>query len=107
MRNEKRRDRSRAANDDLFAKELIALRALGHETHLLSERQHQVGTRFEIRLRMADQEMSCHDAGADDAASKHANGAAESSADNHSAAAYTSIFISILLQARAGGDHSF
>jgi hypothetical protein len=86
---------------------LISLRALGHEANLLSDCEHKVGTRFEIGLRMADQKMGCDYARANDAAGKHADGAAENCANDHAAATNTSVFQSVLLEARAGGDHAF
>src|ERR1700727_564650 len=51
------RSNVRECSPQIHPKELISLRALGHEPHLFGEREHQVGSCFEIGLGMADEEM--------------------------------------------------
>ena len=92
---------------EIWSALLFALRALGNESHLFGNREHEIGTGFEIGLRMADEEMGGDYAGTDDAASEHANGAAKRGADDHAATAYTSVFIAVLFQAGSRGDDAF
>ena len=74
---------------------------------LLRNGKHQVGTRFEICLRVADQQVRRYHACAYEAANEHPGGTTDYSADNHAASRYAAIHHAIAFQTRAGSNDSF